>query len=395
MTKEELKSTYYHKNIEPTTQRLNDIIAICKTFQEEGIDRLIYTLGINCMDSDSVERLANFISDACCKMKQELIRVKNLSYNMVHANEFATDFNDYFNVVAEALQKIRSHMSPLKKVLERTCPNNHPNKNECKRFGIESKSVIDESVLNGNVCYHKDLFGLDSFPPEVKGLYNGLLEFFQMEEECMKLCLKNIELESEIRKDPQTTNAIWKQYFHKTMKKLDSAIMLITEDAIDMIKPICPSFNIYITYSSEEKFSQDNYHKFTITDADHLCLILRITKCKKYTDEELALWGDDSATIDKVRKVVANFDSLLPEDFSPKDMGKYQYIFCYWALPHNIKKANQYFHNNYNGNYKITLYCGVNKHRSNYDKNSKETKEFLGKIEQILDNQSIDKTKAI
>ena len=54
MTKEEIKLSYYHSEIDPTKQRLNDIIEICKTFQEEGIDRLIYALGINFMDSDAV-----------------------------------------------------------------------------------------------------------------------------------------------------------------------------------------------------------------------------------------------------------------------------------------------------------------------------------------------------
>ena len=52
------------------------------------------------------------------------------------------------------------------------------------------------------------------------------------------------------------------------------------------------------------------------------------------------------------------------------------------------------FRNNYNGNYKITKYGGVNKHRSNYDKNSNEAKEFLSEIELILGNQSINETKA-
>ena len=388
MTKEEIKLSYYHSEIDPTKQRLNDIIEICKTFQEEGIDRLIYALGINFMDSDAVERLTNYISVACCKMEQELRRVKSLSFNLVHAYEFATDCNEYFNVVAEALRKIRSHMSPLKKVLERTSPNNHPDKNECKRFGIESKSVIDESVLNGNVCYQKDLFGLDSFPSEVRGLYNELLKFFQMEEECMQLCLKNIKLESDIRKNPIITNTIWKKYFHKTIDKLSSTIMLISDDTIEMLKCICPAYKSYSESPSEELFSQKDYHKHNTTDADHLCLILRHTSYKKYTGEELALWGDDSVTINKVRKVVANFDLLLPEDFKHKDMGRYQFMFCMVFQPNNIKKANLYFRNHYNGKYKTTKEAGVNKHRSSYDENSKEVKEFKSKIASLLDAKS-------
>ena len=388
MIKEEINSKYYHSNIEPTKQRLNDILGICKTFQEEGKDRLIYAFGINLMGAEAVERLTNFISEARCKMEQELRRVKRLSDKMVHAYEFATDCNDYFNVVAEALSKIRSHMSPLKKLLERTSPNIHPDKNECKQFGIESKSVFDESVLNGNVCYQKDLFGIDSFPPEVSGLYKELSKFFQMEEECMQLCLVNIELESKIRKAPKVTNAIWKQYFQKTIDKLSSTIMLISDDTIEMLKCICPAYKSYSESPSEELFSQKDYHKHNTTDADHLCLILRHTSYKKYTGEELALWGDDSVTINKVRKVVANFDLLLPEDFKHKDMGRYQFMFCMVFQPNNIKKANLYFRNHYNGKYKTTKEAGVNKHRSSYDEKSKEVKEFKSKIASLLDAKS-------
>ena len=388
MTKEEIKSKYYYNNIEPTKQRLNDILGICITFQEEGQDRLIYAFGINLMSAGDVERLTNFISEACCKMEQELRRAQRLSDKMVHAYEFATDCNDYFNVVAEVLKNIRSHMSPLKKLLERTSPNNHPNKNECKQFGIESKSVVNESVLNGNVCYQKDLFGLDSFPPEVRGLYNELLKFFKMEEECMQLCLANIELESQIRKDPKITNAIWKKYFQKALEKLSSAIMLISDDTLEMLKSICPAYESYINCPSEELFSQDNYHKRNTYEADHLCLILRYTSYKKYTDEELALWGDDSATIDKARIVVANFDSLLPEDFTQKDMGRFQFMFCNLFQPNNIKKANMYFRNHYNGEYKKTKEAAVNKHRRSYDGNSTEVKEFKSRIASLLDAKS-------
>lgn len=388
MTKEEIKQRYYYSSIEPTKQRLNDILGICKTFQEEGKDRLIYAFGINLMGAEAVERLTNFISEARCKMEQELRRVERLSDKMVHAYEFATDCNDYFNVVEEALSKIRSHMSPLKKLLERTSPNSHPDKNECKQFGIESKSVFDESVLNGNVCYQKDLFGIDSFPPEVSGLYKELSKFFQMEEECMQLCLKNIEIESEIRKDPKITNAIWKKYFQTTIDKLSSTIMLISDDTIEMLKCICPAYKSYIESPSEELFSQKDYHKHNTTDADHLCLILRHKKYKKYTDEELALWRDDTATINKARIVVANYDSLLPEDFSHDDMGKYQYMFCEWAQPNNIKRANLYFRNHYNGKYKTTKESGVNKHRKSYDEKSKEVMDFKSKIASLLDAKS-------
>lgn len=394
MTNNTIISKYYHSDIEPTKQRLNDILGICIKFQEEGQDRLIYTLGINLMSPNDVVRLTNFISEACCKMEQELRMAKSLGANMVHAFEFATDCNDYFNVVAEVLKNIRSHISPLKKLLERTSPNNHPNKNKCKRFGIESKSVVDESVLNGNVCYQKDLFGLGSFPPEVRELYNELIKFFDMEEECMQLCLDNIKLESQIKGDPEMTNAIWNNYFQKTIKKISSSIMLISEDTIERVKSICPAYKSFIECPSEIIFSQKNYHKFNVTNADHLCIILRNTKYKEYTDEELKLWRDDYETIKKARIVVDNFDLLLPDNFNHKDMGKYQFMFCYEFKNDNIKGANNYFQNHYNGKYRTTKAGAVNKHRGKYDAKSKEVKDFKSKIDSLLVAKSLNEANS-
>lgn len=78
--------------------------------------------------------------------------------------------------------------------------------------------------------------------------------------------------------------------------------------------------------------------------------------------------------------MISHFDELLPPDFKHKDMGMYEYIFCQWALPNNVKKALEYFISNYNGEHKVVQYAAVNKHRQKYDKDSKMVKKFHSNI---------------
>ena len=61
-------------------------------------------------------------------------------------------------------------------------------------------------------------------------------------------------------------------------------------------------------------------------------------------------------------------------------MGMYEYIFCQWALPNNVKKALEYFVSHYKGEHKVVKYAAVNNHRQSYDKEDPAVKRFLSNI---------------
>ena len=58
----------------------------------------------------------------------------------------------------------------------------------------------------------------------------------------------------------------------------------------------------------------------------------------------------------------------------------YEFYFCQWALHTNVKKAVEYFIDNYNGNHKVVKYAAVNKQGAKYDKNSECAKRFFSNI---------------
>ena len=236
--------------------------------------------------------------------------------------------------------------------------------------------------------YQEDAFGLPSYPDEVNGLHTELLKLFNAENECFTICHNIIEEEEEIRKDPHWAKCLLDKYRNKAYKRLRSSIMLVSKEAIETLKTITPSYLSYQQASSEENFAANDFHEHNVIDMDHFCLIELMEKDNEFTNEEYALFGKSPETIIKVKKAIACFDNCLPDDFKTSKLGEYQYMFCKWAMPNNIKGMNEYLMKHYTGKYQLRKYGGVNKHSSKYDKNSPEVTGFYSRIDAHLNPQS-------
>lgn len=382
---QEIQKSYYYKDFDPTLDNLNKVMKIIENYGDHGAQRLMYALQMNHIDIEEIDRLSIYIVDARERLEKELKRVKQ--FEKTFNQEFATDHNGYYNAVAELLRKMRSHMSVLKMVLSKTCPRKHPNKNVCHKYNIPSKSIYDKSML-AFTDYQEDAFGLPSYPDEVNGLHTELLKLFNAENECFTICHNIIEEEEEIRKDPHWAKCLLDKYRNKAYKRLRSSIMLVSKEAIETLKTITPSYLSYQQASSEENFAANDFHEHNVIDMDHFCLIELMEKDNEFTDEEYALFGKAPETIRKVKKAIACFDDCLPDDFTKKKLGEYQYMFCKWAMPNNIKGMNEYLMKHYTGKYQLRKYGGVNKHSSKYDKNSPEVTVFYSRIDAHLNPQS-------
>ena len=396
MKKEEIKREYYYTDIEPTLDNLKDIINICEKFSKDGGDRLMCAMDLRSWDLDEIERLTCYIQETRQKMEKELARLKR--YKESFNDMFATDHNNYYNSVHSLLKHIRSHTSPLKKLLRKTCSRTHPNKMKCERHNIQPKSVRKESVLASN-SYQKPIFNINdpSTPIQAKGLYNELSNFFDAEKECMEICIEVLREEADIRKDPIKSKYVLDKYRRKAHEKLRGQIILITDDIIKSLKQINPAYLRLKAYATDEAFAQEEFHKHNVTDMDHFCLIeLDSAKRKNELDsDEIAYWGDNPIVIRKIKYVVKNFDKILPDYFKHKMMGKFQFYFCKWALPNNISNATKYFLKHYNGNWKPSKYGAVNSHSREYDHHSKEVKEFNEAIEKLLNEANLPKKDII
>ena len=349
--KDEIKQSYYYTDIEPTLDNLHEIIRICETFMKEGGDRLMCAMGLRKWDIDEIERLAVYIVQSRQKMETELIRLRK--YKEDFNDMFATDHNNYYNSV---------------------------------------KSVRKESVLASG-SYQKPIFSIDdpTTPAQVSGLFRELKKFFADEKECMEICVVVLDEEAEIRKDPVKSKYVLDKYRRKAFEKLRGQIMLISDDMISTLKEITPAYQCFKNFATDEAFAQEEFHKHNVTDMDHFCLIeLAVSKQKnKLENDELANWGDNPSWVKKIRYVIKHFDELLPNDFSHKKMGQYEYYFCKWALPQNISNATKYFIKHYNGKWKVSKYGAVNSHSKDYDQHSDEVKNFHAAIHTLLKEANI------
>ncbi len=388
--KEEIRQAYYYTDIEPTLENLHDIIRISDIFIKEGGDRLMCAMDMRKWDLDEIERLTVYIIQSRQKMETELNRLKR--YQEDFNDKFATDHNDYYNSVEIMLRRIRSHTSPLKNLLKMTCSQKHPNQKTCQHHHIKPKSVRKESVLASDT-YQKPVFGIDdpTTPAQVAGLFHELNKFFANEKKCMEICLKVLNEEAEIRKDPVKSKYVLDKYRRKAFEKLRGQIMLISDDTISTLKEITPAYQRFKSFATDEAFAQEEFHKHNITDMDHFCLIeLAVAKHNsKLDNDELANWGDNPAWVKRIKYVIKHFDELLPSNFSHKMMGKFQYYFCKWALPGNISNATKYFIKHYNGKWKVSKYAAVNSHGKDYDQHSAEVIDFNIAIDTLLKNANL------
>ena len=248
--KEEIKQAYYYTDIEPTLDNLHEIINICNIFINEGGDRLMCAMDMRKWDLDEIERLSGYIVQSRQKMETELFRLRK--YKEDFNDMFATDHNNYYNSVADLLSHIRSHTSPLKNLLKRTCNHRHPNKTDCQRYKIKSKSVRKESVLASN-SYQKNIFSVDdpSTPNQVSILFHELKKFFSDEKECMEICVNVLNEEAEIRKDPVKSMYVLDKYKRKAFEKLRGQILLISDDMISALKEITPAYQCFKNFATQ------------------------------------------------------------------------------------------------------------------------------------------------
>ena len=375
--KDKCRKAYYHTDIEPTLDRLNQVKDIVSNFEAKGADRLQSALLMKNMDVDDIERFAEYIAQARDKMERELARLHK--YEKDFNQEFATDHNDYYNSVSVLLRKMRSHMSPLKKILKKFCPPRHPTAAQCAALNIPSKSVYESSMLSKGT-YELNLFDLSTCPAAAQGLFTELLRFFKAEEECMNLCTGILEEEMEIRNDPSRSWASLDKYRRKAYERMESQMMLFGDDILQNLKTMTPAYARREAYATEEGFAQGEFHRHNRADMDHYFIIEAMTETEDITNTEKALWGNNPKTVKRIRYVVSHFDELLPVDFKQRMMGLYEYIFSKWALPMNVKRAVEYFAEHYQGSYKVVKYGAASKQSVNYDQNSDIVKNFTSKI---------------
>ena len=110
--KEKCLQAYYHTDIEPTLDRLNQIKDIVSNFEKDGANRLTCALEMKHKDLDEIEKLSEFIAQAREKMEKELERLKK--FEPTFNNQFATDHNNYSEATSISSENYPQEILPKK-----------------------------------------------------------------------------------------------------------------------------------------------------------------------------------------------------------------------------------------------------------------------------------------
>ncbi len=387
--KNEVKNRYYRNDLDQTYENLVELIRISNRFKEEGYDRMICMIDLRKRTPEELKRLTDYLIEAGAKMEKEYCRADIYSQNYIQ--DYATNINGYYNAVRTAFEKSRSHVSPLKTLMQKGRYGNHPTPIECEIHNIQPKELIDCSVM-GNASFEYAMFPIEEQPIEVQQLYEQLKLFFEKMEKCLTLCLNMIEKEKYVKSSIAESYERLEYQRKRDWNKQKDVVYLITESTINYLKENNPLYKDRLNYASERDFAPYGYHKYNKTEKEHCDLIdlYEIQKKGYGSASELSLWDKQYEVIQKVRTVVKEFDNLLPPSFVPRDMGRYMYYFCHWALSSNIKGACLYFSQNYHGMYsdRIVKYGSVHSHATNFNEQFIDYRQFIERINYLTNGLS-------
>ena len=329
---------------------------------------------------DNVLSLDAEVISVTSKLKDDYAKLMKLSryFNeeFVHPNNYA------FSTAHQLLNKIRSGFSELKKILQFFTPNNAasvPHLPEGK-----SKPLIYTRSQLTNAEYTPSLFPED-IAPEVKLLFQHLSEFFELLEMAINLCKSIMLEEEEIRKDPKQCQKIYNAFKQNQYQRIipvincmNNSILHITNSAIEL-RNKC---------KSEAEFSQKGYHNVLFNDALQLVTkeIVEEATDQHCTALEVSIFGENYDKINKVRKIIQNFDSFIPEDTNRKKLHS-RAIACLlvWSNPLEKKTFYQYFvstYKNTGGKYEVPNYSAM--FNSSYGLTSKEDyAQYVEKFERF------------
>ena len=376
-----LKDFYSYSMTETLPDYISDLFEVSDDFYEDLATRLSCNLNMKHIDTQEIEHIGEGITRAKEQMEKELGQLRKYEKNF--NDEFANDHNEYFRSANESLERAESKLMPLKTLLIKFCDHKQSNIEEPEFSLNPNQSAIGNMEL-ASENRQTGSFSITGYPIEVQRLFADMKDLFRAEAECKKICTDILVDEERIMKDQVQCKYLLDRCRQKTAEKLKSMIVLISDDIVDNLKSLNPTYQKLQEYASEEEFAQGEFHKHNTAIMDHFCLIELVEKDHGITKEEKENWGDDLTLIKMVRYVIKHFNELLPKNFRHKEMGYYQYLFCLWALPRNIKRGTKYFINHYKGPHKVCKYAAVSKQSVKYLRDSKDSKDFKERLKSLL-----------
>lgn len=234
----------------------------------------------------------NMESNAVTKFAEDFIR------------SFATPNNKCFDTAEILFGKIRSTIASLKEVFYQTTATDRTQLPQ----DVEAPSVFNKSPL-GHGVYQADMYGIESYPPEVQELYNALETMFTSATSTLALCHLMIEQEAATRNDIVQLRQIYKESCNEMLETVKAASSFITttqelpENEMEELREKAGS-------EDNENFLKSGYHSYNKQVMTQYLIIKEVKQARNdgLTEREAFFWRNNHKKGLMARKVVENFD---------------------------------------------------------------------------------------
>lgn len=365
-----------------TEENLQTVLTAIENF---NFDRLLAALkDRRSLSVSDILAMDARITEATAKLQTEYARLQDeapaFNKRFVHRN------NHYFSSAEALLRKIRSGVARFKDLYSRLTPN-RTSAYQGLPMPEDKPSIYDRSLL-GNAAYTPSLFP-ETVRPEVKQLYEHIVAFLAQMEDALNLCKDVLDDEALIREDAGQCRELYMDFKDEHYSHIKQLLCQITASWNDIEKITNPAICLREQTASDEEFSQQGFHNLEYEDVCQLATkeIVEESQRGEFTKEELMLFPDNRPLILRVRHIIVDFESYLPEGFNGKKIPA-STIACLirWSKPKEDFAFVKYFKKTYEasgGTHKVPSNSAVNVQKNDLNNHNPEYVSLVERWENI------------
>ena len=251
-----------------------------------------------------IEQTTEFLMIKQHRLNIELRALIRFSETFI--SQYATDYNECYDETTVLVGKIRSALSCLKKIFEKTSPIVR----DKVPLNAAAPSVFQVSPL-GHGEYNADIFGLGSFPKQVNDLLIVIETLITTASAILSLCNQMIESVEDVRDDIVQLRQIYKNSCNELLDSV-KCISRYANAKADLPKNELEERRIKAKSEDNETFLRENYHRHSKKVFEEYVIIkaLREAHNNGLTEIEAFFWRDDLEKALSVRKAIENFDFI-------------------------------------------------------------------------------------
>lgn len=374
---------YYWSQIE-TLENLQYVAGLVDGFNQDRF--LAALMGKRSVGKDKIVHMRNELVEITNKLEEEYLVLED--FGKTFNDKFATRNNACFSSAMTLLRKMRSGMSKMIQIYRQFASQNKA----ARRAAHAEDQTLDlysHSNMGGQE-YTLPLFDIDEFTPEVRELYEAMKRFMEYMGKSFDLCEDILEEEERIRQNPDECLERYQIFKDEHRAKIKDMLNAINLESRDFMAENNPAIKMRNESRDEKQFAKRGFHNLTEAATTALASkeIVEEARRGEFTAQELWLFdGYDRESIRRVRAIIQNFDTYLPEDYTRKTLpAKYIACLMQWCRPHEDKGFVAYFTKTYQdagGKLSVPKNPAVNQQKNELKKSDSDYVSLVEKWERI------------